>query len=257
MTKTIDKKIVGYNVVKEGGESSQPSTIQNKEAKADVQAKTQDSSREGSRTESTGSNVVHMHEKVKRPDMLIGSTYKIKTPLSEHALYVTINDIVLNQDSEHELRRPFEIFINSKNMDHFQWIVALTRIISAVFRKGGDVTFLVDELRSVFDPRGGYFKKGGKYMPSLVAEIGDAIESHLKMIGLLKSDGPDEHQQKLIQEKREQFESKQQKTEQQEETAESGDFPSGATLCIKCNTKAMIKMDGCLTCLNCGDSKCG
>ena len=110
--------------------------------------------------------------------MLLGSTYKIKTPLSEHALYITINDVVLNHGTEHEHRRPYEIFINSKNMDHFQWIVALTRIVSAVFRKGGDVTFLVDELRSVFDPQGGYFKKGGRYMPSLVAEIGDAIECH-------------------------------------------------------------------------------
>ncbi|WP_332815845.1 hypothetical protein, partial [Ramlibacter sp.] len=86
------------------------------------------------------SNIVQMHEKVERPEVLIGSTYKIKSPLVEHAMYVTINDIVLNQGSEHELRRPFEVFINSKNMDHFQWIVALTRIMSAVFRKGGDVT---------------------------------------------------------------------------------------------------------------------
>ena len=97
------------------------------------------------------SNVIQMHEKLERPEMLIGSTYKIKTPLSEHALYVTINDIVLNPETPYEKRRPFEIFINSKNMDHFQWIVALTRIISAVFRKGGDATFLVEELRSVFD----------------------------------------------------------------------------------------------------------
>ncbi len=87
-------------------------------------------------------------------------------------------------------------------MEHFQWIVALTRIISAVFRKGGDVTFLVEELRSVFDPKGGYFKKGGKYMPSLVAEIGDVIESHLRAIGLLTEDGPDAHQRKLIDEHR-------------------------------------------------------
>ncbi|RKZ71107.1 MAG: NrdJb, partial [Gammaproteobacteria bacterium] len=98
------------------------------------------------------SNVVQMHERVERPEMLLGSTYKISTPLSDHALYVTVNDIVLNPGTEHELRRPFEMFINSKNMDHFQWIVALTRIISAVFRKGGDVNFLVEELRSVFDP---------------------------------------------------------------------------------------------------------
>lgn len=116
---------------------------------------------------------VEMHEKVKRPELLVGSTYKIKTPNSEHAFYVTINDIVLNQGSEHEQRRPFEVFINSKNMEHYQWIAALTLIISAVFRKGGDCTFLVEELKSVFDPKGGYFKQGGQWMPSLVAEIGD------------------------------------------------------------------------------------
>ncbi len=200
--------------------------------------------------------IVHMHEKVKRPEMLLGSTYKIKTPLSEHALYVTINDIVLNPDTEHELRRPFEVFINSKNMDHFQWIVALTRIISAVFRKGGDVTFLVDELRSVFDPRGGYFKKGGKYMPSLVAELGDAIESHLIYIGMLKPASLDEHQQKLVQEKLNQYNNKQNKKDAATQN-DTGDFPSNANLCMKCSTKAVILMDGCMTCLNCGDSKCG
>ena len=199
-------------------------------------------------------NVVQLHEKLERPEMLIGSTYKVKTPLSEHALYVTINDIILNHGTDYELRRPFEIFINSKNMDHFQWIVALTRIISAVFRKGGDVTFLVEELRSVFDPRGGYFKKGGKYMPSLVGEIGDAIECHMRMIGLLKDDGLDEPRKKLLAEKRAEFEAA---TSSMKSKEDAGGFPDGAQLCFKCNTKAAIQMDGCLTCLNCGESKCG
>ena len=230
----LDNKIVGFDVVKEEDKNE-----------------AQEAVAENAATENADSNVVHMHEKVERPETLMGSTYKIKTPLSEHSLYVTINDIVLNPGTEHELRRPFEVFINSKNMDHFQWIVALTRIISAVFRKGGDVTFLVDELRSVFDPRGGYFKKGGKYMPSLVAELGDAIECHLKLIGLIKDDELDEHQQKLMAEKRAQYEAANQEAE-----AES-DFPAGAQLCNKCSTKAVIKMDGCMTCLNCGDSKCG
>jgi hypothetical protein len=198
-------------------------------------------------------NVVHLHEKLERPEMLIGSTYKVKTPLSEHALYVTINDIVLNHGTDHELRRPFEIFINSKNMDHFQWIVALTRIVSAVFRKGGDVTFLVEELRSVFDPRGGYFKRGGRYMPSLVAEIGDAIECHMRMIGLLKDDSLDEGQKALLAEKRAQFEA----AKAGAQGSRDSDFPEGAQLCVKCHTKAAIQMDGCLTCLNCGESKCG
>ncbi|MGH8487445.1 MAG: NrdJb [Gammaproteobacteria bacterium] len=197
-------------------------------------------------------NVIQMHEKVERPEMLLGSTYKIKTPLSEHALYVTINDIVLNPGTPHELRRPFELFINSKNMDHFQWIVALTRIVSAVFRKGGDVTFLVEELRSVFDPKGGYFKKGGRFMPSLVAEIGDVLESHLRLIGLLKDNKPDAHQKKLIEEKRAEYE-----RSQQSGPSASDEFPGGAELCAKCHTKAMVQLDGCLTCLNCGESKCG
>ncbi len=232
MANKITKKISSYSVVKKE-DKAQP-----REEAIEIPAE---------------SNVVQMHEKVERPEMLVGSTYKIKTPLSEHSLYVTINDIILNAGTEHELRRPFEIFINSKNMDHFQWIVALTRIISAVFRKGGDVTFLVDEMRSVFDPRGGYFKRGGKFMPSLVAEIGDAIESHLRMIGLIKDDGLDEHQQKLINEKRQQFESLAKRATE----SSGGDFPDGAQLCTKCNTRAMIQMDGCMTCLNCGDSKCG
>ena len=199
------------------------------------------------------SNVVHMHEKLERPETLIGSTYKIKTPLTEHALYVTINDIVLNLGTEHEKRRPFEIFINSKSMDHFQWIVALTRIISAVFRKGGDATFLVEELRSVFDPRGGYFKKG-KYTPSLVAEIGDAIECHMKMIGMIRTEEPDEAQQKFIADK---LSAHQSRKTAGTTMGDNGGFPSEAQLCAKCSNKAVIKMDGCMTCLNCGDSKCG
>ena len=147
-------------------------------------------------------DVIQMHERIERPEILIGSTYKIKSPLFEHALYVTINDIVLNAGSEHEQRRPFEIFINSKNMDHFQWIVALTRIMSAVFRKGGDVTFLVDEMKAVFDPKGGYFKAGGVYMPSLVAELGSIVEDHLKSIGLMHDPEMSDAQRAMIAEKR-------------------------------------------------------
>ena len=241
MTIKIERKIVSYEVA------------DNTEEQGLIEAQ----------SEQTVAEVIHMHEKVVRPEMLLGSTYKIKTPLSEHSLYVTINDMILNSGTEHELRRPFEIFINSKNMDHFQWIVALTRIISAVFRKGGDVTFLVEELKEVFDPRGGYFKKGGKYMPSLVAEIGDAIETHLKLIGMLKSDELDEHQQRLVDQKRAEFEAASLKTaafSKAQDESDDGDgssFPAGSQLCGKCQTKAMIQMDGCMTCLNCGDSKCG
>jgi len=243
----ITKKITGYSVVKPEDAVVPPAAREDAAAVAEV---------------------IQMHEKVERPDTLIGATYKIKSPLFEHALYVTINDIVLNQGTEHELRRPFEIFINSKNMDHFQWIVALTRIMSAVFRKGGDVTFLVEELKAVFDPRGGYFKAGGVYMPSIVAELGAVIEQHMKMIGLLHDPELDDAQRKLIDEKRAAYESRSRKGAGGSEGASAssagagtdvaaGAFPSGATLCHKCNTAALVLMDGCSTCLNCGYSKCG
>ncbi|MBF4989784.1 MULTISPECIES: NrdJb [unclassified Methylophilus] len=199
-------------------------------------------------------NIIQMGEPLSRPDMLVGNTYKIKTPVTEHALYITINDVIMYEGTPQEHRRPFEIFINSKNMEHFQWIVALTRVMSAVFRKGGDVTFLVEELKSVFEPSGGYFKKGGKFVPSLVAEIGEVVEKHLQEIGMLKKPGLDEHQQKLVEEKKAEYLEKHAKSG--EESNDEG-FPKGAQLCKKCNTKASILMDGCMTCLNCGDSKCG
>jgi hypothetical protein len=160
MPQKISQKIVGYKVI--GHNEKNVDQV----AQPTPEKMTQD--------------VESMHEALKRPEMLFGTTYKIKTPQSEHALYITINDMVLNEGTEHEVRHPYEIFINSKNMEHFQWVLALTRLISAVWRKGGDACFLVDELKAVFDPKGGYFKKGGVYMPSLVAEIGCAIESHFE-----------------------------------------------------------------------------
>ncbi len=209
--------------------------------------------------------VIQMHERLERPDVLIGASYKIKSPLFEHALYVTINDIVLNQGTPHEQRRPFEIFINSKNMDHFQWIVALTRIMSAVFRKGGDVTFLVEELRAVFDPKGGYFKAGGVYMPSIVAEIGAVVEDHLKMIGMLIDGELSPEQRKLIAEKRAAYEADLKKNAEPgtdlasvgEEQSSAPAFPPSATMCGKCHAKAVVILDNCATCLSCGYSKCG
>jgi len=235
MALKIEKKIVSYKVVSEQDDiTKQASAASNDEKINDLES---------------------MHENVSRPEMLFGSTYKIKTPQSSHALYITVNDMILNMGTEHEERRPYEVFINSKNMDHFQWVVALTRVISAVFRKGGDVTFLVEELKAVFDPTGGYFKKGGVFMPSLVAEIGCAIESHMKLIGMLKSPELDEHQKKLIADKRKQYEDKQ--SSSNNNNSDNGDFPESAQLCTKCHTKALVLMDGCMTCLSCGDSKCG
>lgn len=222
MNKKIDKKIISYKVV-----NKVEATLIQEQPKS----------------------LESMHENVERPEVLVGSTYKIKTPQSEHALYITINDIVLNQDTPHEERRPYEIFINSKNMEHFQWVLALTRVISAVFRKGGDACFLVEELKAVFDPRGGYFKKGGVFMPSLVAEIGYAIEAHLKHIGMIKPTSMPDHQKQFIAQKRSEFEAL-------HGSGDEADFPDKAVLCTKCSTKAMVLMDGCMTCLNCGESKC-
>ena len=235
----IDKKIVKYRVEKPEDKAAAEKAAAAAAAEAAPKEKE--------------SNVVWMHEKVERPEVLIGSTYRIKTPVSDHAMYVTINDIILNEDTPYEQRRPFEIFINSKNLDHFQWIVALTRIISAVFRKGGDVTFLVAELKAVFDPRGGYWQAGGKFMPSIIAELGYVIEKHLQMIGLLKKPELDDHAKKLIAEKKAEFE---ERTKQTDAFSKSH-FPDGAQLCAKCSTAAVVMMDGCMTCLNCGDSKCG
>ena len=215
---------------------------------------------------SDSAEVIQMHESLARPETLIGATYKIKSPLFEHALYVTINDIVLNAGTEHEQRRPFEIFINSKSMDHFQWIVALTRIMSAVFRKGGDVTFLVEEMKAVFDPRGGYFKSGGVYMPSIVAEIGAVLEQHMRTIGMLHDPELSDAQRAMIAEKRAAFEkaraSKQAATDpdttpNDDDEVSANGFPAGAAQCSKCNTQALVLLDGCQTCLNCGYSKCG
>ena len=282
MTTRINKKIKGYQVL--GNEAKAAPETQ---AAATTQAEA---------PEASEFKVIQMHEKLERPEILIGATYKIRSPLIEHAMYVTINDIVLNENTEFEMRRPFEIFINSKNMDNFQWIVALTRIMSAVFRKGGDVTFLVEELKAVFDPRGGYFKAGGVYMPSIVAELGNIIEQHLTMIGLLKGTELSDAQKALIAEKRAAYERKGAKKNPEistagemggamvgeeaenyatpssssrrrpgssdasaaEDSSESaGAFPPGAMLCGKCNTQALVLLDGCQTCLNCGYSKCG
>ncbi len=236
----IEKKIVGYSVLKSEPPAPAPEAVEPSAPKPQV-----------------------MNETIERPDFLVGSTYKIKPSVSEHALYITINDIVLNEGTDHEIRRPYEIFINSKSMEHFQWVIALTRVISAVFRKGGDITFLIDELCSVHDPNGGYYKKGGIFMPSLVAEIGSVIERHMKAVGLIHSEELSEAQRHLIAEKRAAYEAR--GTAANPAAAGNGAaangaelaFPPSASMCRKCNQKAVILMDGCMTCLNCGDSKCG
>ncbi len=266
MTIKIDRKIIKYQVQKPEDKSQDKPADKASEgraapAKAASEARIAAEARVAQPGETElvrdknghTAKVIRMHERLERPEVLVGSTYKIKTPISDHAMYVTINDIVLNEGTEFEQRRPFEIFINSKNLDHFQWIVALTRIISAVFRKGGDVTFLVDELKAVFDPRGGYWQPGGKFMPSIIAELGHVIEKHLQTIGLLRKRELDVHQQKLVDQKRAEFQARAKQTD----AFAKSHFPEGAQLCGRCSTAAVVMLDGCMTCLNCGDSKCG
>ncbi|MEO1797879.1 MAG: ribonucleoside-diphosphate reductase, adenosylcobalamin-dependent, partial [Pseudomonadota bacterium] len=178
-----------------------------------------------------GADIVHLSEPLDRPAALEGNTYKLKWPDSEHALYITINDIVLGPQ-----RRPFEIFVNSKNMEHFAWTVALTRMISAVFRRGGDVSFVVEELKAVFDPRGGAWM-GGKYVPSILAAIGGVIEQHLVSIGFIAGEGMGL------------------KTDPQADVHKMA-APKGPA-CSNCGSYEMRMIEGCMTCANCGFSKCG
>ena len=178
-----------------------------------------------------GGEVVYMSEPLDRPAELEGATYKLKWPDSNHAIYVTVNDIVLNGH-----RRPFEVFINSKNMEHFAWTVALTRMISAVFRRGGDVSFVVEELKAVFDPRGGAWMNG-KYIPSILAAIGGVLEQHMIAIGFLEGEGlglKSDPQAQVV----------------------NLDTPKGPA-CPSCGQYDMRMVEGCMTCASCGHSKCG
>ena len=178
-----------------------------------------------------GGEVVYMSEPLDRPQSLEGSTYKLKWPDSEHAIYLTINDIVIGNR-----RRPFEVFINSKNMEHYAWTLALTRMISAVFRRGGDVSFVVEELKAVFDPRGGAWVQG-KYIPSILAAIGGVIEQHMISIGFLEREGMGL------------------KSDPQAQVVNI-DTPRGKA-CPSCGRFDMVMTEGCMTCRSCGHSKCG
>ncbi len=177
-------------------------------------------------------DVVYIGEPLARPESLDGSTYKIKWPDTEHAIYITINDIILN-----ERRRPFEVFINSKNMEHFAWTVGLTRMISAVFRRGGDVSFVVEEMKAVFDPRGGAWILG-KYVPSILAAIGGVIEQHMISIGFLEAEGMGL------------------KGDPQSVVTEVSQMSSKIS-CSSCGSFDVRKIEGCDTCASCGYSKCG
>ncbi len=165
-----------------------------------------------------------------RPEKMLGATYKLRWPDSEHAMYVTVNDVELDG-----IRRPFEVFVNSKNLEHYAWVVALTRMISAVFRRGGEVAFVAEELKQVFDPRGGQWSNG-RYVPSLVAAIGEVLERHMRETGFLAAAdmpvapqviGPGHSARAL------------------------------GPLCPKCSQPGLVKEAGCLSCMHCGWSKCG
>ena len=169
-----------------------------------------------------------MTQPLERPEELAGSTYKVRWPESDHAIYITINDVV--QDGR---RRPFEIFINSKNMEHYAWTVGLTRMISAVFRRGGDVSFVVDELKAVFDPRGGQWV-AGHYVPSLLAAIGEVIERHLIAIGFMPAPRKDE--QGML----------------KQVVGGEGRMRG----CPRCGQPSLVQQEGCDVCLSCGYSKC-
>ena len=179
----------------------------------------------------TGADVVYISEPLSRPEALEGQTYKVKWPDSEHALYITVNDLLLNGH-----RRPFEVFINSKNMEHFAWTVALTRMMSAVFRRGGDVSFVVEELKAVFDPRGGAWV-GGKYIPSILAALGGVLEQHLIQIGFLEGEGMGL---------------------KSDPKAEVVSMPQNrGKACPSCGQFDLRMVEGCMTCGSCGHSKCG
>ncbi len=180
----------------------------------------------------SGADVIYMSEPLDRPEALEGQTYKVKWPDSEHALYITINDLVIGQK-----RRPFEVFINSKNMEHFAWTVALTRMISAVFRRGGDVSFVVEELKAVFDPRGGAWVQG-KYIPSILAAIGGVIEQHMIHTGFLEGEGLGL------------------KADPKASDVIGLTAPKGKA-CSSCGSYEMRMIEGCMTCASCGFSKCG
>ncbi|MFV2051976.1 adenosylcobalamin-dependent ribonucleoside-diphosphate reductase [Aliiroseovarius sp. YM-037] len=179
-----------------------------------------------------GADVVYISEPLDRPAELEGNTYKLKWPDSEHAIYITVNDVVINGS-----RRPFEVFINSKNMEHFAWTVALTRMISAVFRRGGDVSFVVEELKAVFDPRGGAWMEG-KYIPSILAAIGGVIERHMIATGFIAGEGMGL------------------KTDPTAQVVQIGAAPRGKS-CPSCGQFDMRMVEGCMTCASCGHSKCG
>ena len=180
-------------------------------------------------------------ETLERPRIVEGRTYKISPAVTDSAMYITINDLIL-EDGSH---RPLEMFISSKHVPHQQWITALTRMVSAIFRKPGPFLFVAEELQQIFDPQGGYFTKGsdgkGKMVPSVVAHVGTILQEHFEHIGLVDRPELSKETQVVIAEKLAQAEEK----------------GMSMRVCQKCHQPAVVRLDGCDTCTSCGDSKCG
>ena len=200
--------------------------------------------------------VVYMTKPLDRPEALPGTTYKVRWPESDHAIYITLNDII-----EGGRRRPFEIFINSKNMEHYAWTVALTRMISAVFRRGGDVSFVVDELKAVFDPRGGQWVNR-QYVPSLLAAIGGVIEEHLIAINFLSRPSTDVSPQQKVAGIAERMPSAYDSSRNDGAVTNGAsglgsERPASFKFCPRCSSPSLTRIEGCDTCMNCGHSRCG
>ena len=264
MALRIASKIIGYEVESKAAEAvkdpqRKPAEAAAKPPTPEKPAATPNANPLAERIEPV---LMEMSENVERPEHLRGTTYKIKTPVSEHAMYVTINDMVLNEGTEFESRQPFEIFINSKNLEHYQWIVALTRVISAVFRKGGDVAFLAEEMQAVFDPKGGYWQKG-KFMPSLVAELGSVLHRHMQDLGMIQPSERVLAARALIAEKNAQASNvvKLRTTVTPEPTEAIPPHSSSVTststqTCPECGFGGLIASGGCTICSDCGYSRC-
>lgn len=216
MTTRIDQKIRSASVVKPGSGAAPMAEV---------------------------SNVVHMHEAIERSEKMIGATIKIKNAALEHAIYVTVNHIVLNAGTKNETIRPFEIFFNTKDASSQQWMLALTLLMSGIFRKGGDFAFIIDEFKGIHDPKGGSFLPGGVFVPSILAHIAIKLEEHFYEIGVMKKAQISEEARQLIETK-------------SIEAAEVGALANAAQ-CPKCNEFKFVLLDGCNTCLSCGHSKCG
>ncbi len=188
-----------------------------------------------------GGDIVYLSKPLERSPVLSGATYKLRWPDSDHALYITINDIEMEggELGGSPRKRPFEIFINTRNLEHYAWTVALTRMISAVFRRGGDVSFVAEELKAVFDPQGGRFI-GGRYVPSLLAAIGDVIETHMRSIGFLAPVAGEVPDGAVA-----------------EQAPESVRKVASGRVCQRCGHATLTRREGCWVCATCGFSRCG